>query len=84
MAAPRAIQQAHDGPDARLACRIPAGVETIVLGSRAAGSEVIYVADGRAYYQVSSYDDYACWTAPLTDELLAILAELRASLASRG
>jgi len=76
-ALPRSIQAAHDGPDARLMeSMAPAGATRIVIGSRAAGSETVYVTHDRAWYVQSSYDDGAAWTALLTDEMRAMVAVL--------
>jgi hypothetical protein len=76
-----AIRAAHDGEDPRL-FRVgdTTGAERIQIAGNAAYSHTLYLGTDRCQYVESSTDDWAAWTAPMTDSLRAVVAELRAAI----
>lgn len=74
---PAAIRAAHDGPDPRLTTNeAPRESKRIEIAGNVAGSSRVYVSADRAWYVNSMGDDYACWTAPMTDAIRSMVAAL--------
>lgn len=83
---PAAIRAGHDGADPRMPSdkKVPAGATRIQLDGNVAGSTRVYVTDERAWYVDSMGDDYACWTAPMTDAIRSMVAALVPDAAIAG
>lgn len=73
----QAIRAGHDGVDPRLTKNeAGSGSKEIRIAGNVAGSIRAYVTDERAWLVDSMGDDYACWTAPLTDAMRTMIATL--------
>lgn len=73
----QAIRTGHDGADPRSTKNeAGSGSKEIRIAGNVAGSIRAYVTDERAWLVDSMGDDYACWTAPLTEEMRTMIATL--------